>query len=95
MDINVKMEDSREKKRFPKQRFFRQHLFTDFELVWGGFGQGLGRVWVGVWRVLGAFWATLDVILRCLSLECGWEGLLEASGLVSGGVWEGFGRGLG
>ena len=68
---------------------------TFFLSISDGFGEGFERAWGGVWRLLSAFWATLDVILRCLSLECGWEGLLEASGLVSGGVWEGFGRGLG
>ena len=55
----------------------------------------MGRAWGGVWRLLSAFWAAFDVILRCLSLACGWEGLSEASGLVSGGVWEGLRAALG
>ena len=83
------------KKTLPKTMLFSTTFFYQFRM-------GLGRVWGGVWRLLSAFWATLDVILRCLSLECGWEGLLEASGLVSGGVgrdsgrlWEGFGNVLG
>ena len=64
-----------------------------FKSISDRFGEGFGRVRGGLWSLLSAFWATFDVILWCLNLECAWEGLLEASGLVSGGlggVWEGF-----
>ena len=79
-------------KTIPKTMLFSSSLFYRF---W----EGLGRVWGRFWEGVGGFLAPLgklfSVIFGCLDLECALEGLLETSGLVSGGVREDFGRGLG
>ena len=91
MDFDVKIREHREKNGSKNDAFFK-YVFLSIS---DGFGEGFGRVLGGVWRPLGAFWATFYVILWCLNLECAWEGLSEASGLVSGGIWEGLKAALG
>ena len=65
----------------------------------GGVWASPGRLLGGSWAVLGRSWALLGVSWARLGRISGAFGLLWAAnccpGLVSGGVWEGFGRGLG
>ena len=62
---------------------------------WAPFGQGLGKVLGGVWRLWGALGSFFGVVFSCLHLGWSSKGVLEASGLDFRSILMGLGRILG
>ena len=63
--------------------------------VWGGFGEGLGRVLGGVWTPLGVSWGIFKPLFLRLCCQEGPRGSKRRPRGLLGSIWEGFGGVLG
>ena len=89
--MEVKIEENREKNASQNHVFFA----CVFKWILGRFGEGLGRVWGGVWRPLGVSWGIFKPLFLRLCCQEGPRGPKRRPRGLLGSIWDGFGEILG